>query len=649
MPAPRSRIPSRLLSHTALTGLALSFALAAPQSARAQQVYDLAAITLFSNFVPSAIQRSGASVSVVTRDEIEASGISQVADVLNRLPGVTMAQSGGAGGPAQVRIRGASPRHVAVYMDGVRVDDPTGISTEFDFGLMATDDIERIEVLRGTQSALYGSSAVGGVVNLTTRAPSRDGFSQELAAEAGSNDTYGLRYTLGFRDERFESVLTLSHRRSRGVSAWEGPLPVAPGLERDGFETSRLSLSMRYQASEALAYGFSLFAQDSMLDYDGYGDPSGDYTASRDERGGRVFAEYDTGAVRHELSLTRYDITRRYFLSGAPNGWFQGDRTVLGYQGTSEVRPGLTLIWGADTAQESAEFGASLTGREAIRTSGLFGQALWSPVEGLDISATARVDRNSDFGDFLSGRLTAAWQATDTIVLRGAIARGFTAPSVNQRYGAIYPFYNIAPNPALTPETSLSYEIGADVTLGSATIGATLFQLDTDNAIEWCGAWAPACGFVLPVGFDNAYQNVPGATRRRGLELAASMPLNERLTLSGAYTYMHAKDPTGARLVRVPRHDLTLTLDADVTERLRASVSAQHVAGLPDETDWTGWPAVPVAMADYTVVNANFRYALTANADVILRIDNLFDREYQQVWGYSAPDRSFYLGVAARF
>lgn len=643
-------IPTRFVVVTPrarLGGIVSALALMAALPVQAQQVYDLDAITVIANLIPTEIQRSGASVSTATREEIEDSGATHVADFLRRLPGVSIAQSGGPGAAAQVRIRGANPRYVALYVDGVRVDDPTGIAAEFDFGLMSIDDVERIEVLRGTQSALYGSSAVGGVINITTRRPAQDGLSHEMAAEVGSNRTAAARYTFAFRDERLEAALTIAHRRSDGISSWEGALPTPPGLERDGFESTRLSASMRYQASEAFAFGLAAFGQTAVAEYDDYGNAAADNETRRREWGGRIFAEYDTGMVRHELALSHYDISRREFSGGLPAGWFLGDRTGLSYQGTAALNDTLTLVWGADTTRESGEFAASLAGRASMRTSGIFGQALWSPFEGLDISATARIDRNSDFGNFTSGRISAAWQASDSVTLRGAVARGFTAPSINQRFGANYGFSVVAPNPGLRPETSRSMELGADWHNGPNTISATVFRLDTDNAIDWCGVWADPCGFALPPGFTNAYQNIPGMTRRQGIELSASTALSDTLTLSGAYTYTHTRTPAGTQLTMVPRHDLNLTLDAELSARMRGSVSAQHVAGRANQMDWLSFVSRP--MPDYTVVNTSVRYALSARADVVLRIDNLLDRQYQQVWGYGTPGRSYTLGVAARF
>ena len=615
--------PIRFLA-PALAGLATLAALPAQA-----QFVDLGRITVLANRVATEVQRTGASVSVIERAEIERSGAVQVGDLLTRLPGVTFGQDGPIGTGANLRIRGADARYIAVYVDGIRIDDPAGTEARTDFGHLTLDDVDRIELLRGTQSALYGGSAVGGVINITTARPERDGFSQSAAAEIGSYRTGAARYTLAFRDARMEAGFTLAHRRTAGFTAWEG-LPGTPGFtpdaERDGFRSTRASGTFRYQASEVFAWGFSGFAQHSVNEYDGFMAPDADNESRRRQTGARVFAEFDTGAARHEFSLSAFRINRREFENGAPAGRFVGRRETLAYQGDADVADGLTLVWGADTMLERIDTEAAGEGR--MRTTGVFGQALWQPTEALDISATLRHDRNSAYGSFTSGRLTAAWQLDGATTMRGAVARGFRPPSLSERFDDFGWFVG---NPDLEPENSRSAEIGIDRTFAfGAEIGTTLFWLDTDNLITYDASV-----------FPNTLNNLPGTSRRRGLEFAGRLPVGERVTLGAAYTYMHARTPAGARLSRVPRHDLTLTLDADLTDRLRGTLIAQRVAGRPDDF---GTP-----MGDYTLVSGNLRYAVTERADLYLRVENLFDRQYQHTANYATPGRSVYAGVAARF
>ena len=620
----------RLCASTALIG-----ALAVP--ATAQQIINLEEITFSANLAPTELARAGSALSVVSREDLESAGTVQVVDYLSRLPGVTVTQNGGIGGQASLRIRGAGPEYVAVYVDGIRVDDPSSPQTAFNFGTLTTADIGRIEVLRGSQSALYGGSAVGGVVNIATLGATQDGFTQSLQLEAGSYRSYLARYGIAFRDDRFEAAVNVTHTRTRGFSAHE-PFPGAPGLAPDGFTATRISLSGRYQLSDVFALGVSGFVQNSDSEFDNFGGDA-DNLLQRREYGARVFAEYAIGTTTHEISATLYDLNREAFQPrGVSAGVFEAQRVTLAYKGVTDLSPALTLIYGADTQRESITVRGQ--GPDSTRISGLFGQALWGPRDDLDISATLRADRNSSFGTFYTGRIAAAWRPTDALTLRGAVGRGFRAPSINEQLGN--PVFNIAPNPGVGPETSLSAEIGADYAFANGTeLSATLFQLSTDNAITYCaltaGAFGPACPAAGPAGFSNQYQNIAGETRRRGLELAAGIPVSDAHMLDLGYTYTDARAPCGARLARIPYHDLNIGLRSDWTESVSSNINLQHVGGR------TG------GMPSYSVVTAGIRYRVNDQADLLLRIENLFNKQYQQVSGYGTSDRAFYLGVASRF
>ncbi|MDO9527128.1 MAG: TonB-dependent receptor, partial [Gemmobacter sp.] len=586
-------------SGVSLIALALATPLATAQTAAAQDTV-LDEIVITANLIPTAANRTGVSVSVVTAEDLERAGDQMLSTYLARLPGVGVVQSGPAGTAASLRIRGAEPRYVAVYVDGVRVDDPTSIATEFDFGALSTADIGRVEILRGSQSALYGGSAVGGVVNITTRAAQKDGFSQQVAVEAGTNATLSGRYSLGFRDDRLQTALTISHHRSDGFSAYD-TLPRTAGLEDDGIESTRLGFSARYQATDTLAIGASVFTQRTSSDYDGFLSDA-DNTQDRRETGGRVFAELTTGATDHVFEITQYDITRENFSAGVSTGDFTGARVGFGYQGATRLSSEVTLVYGADTMREKAVTAAA-PGGKSTRISGVFVQGLWAPRDDLDLSVSARRDHNSGYGNFNSGRIAMAWRASDAVTLRAAVARGFRAPSLYEQFGD--PRFGIGPNAGVGPETSRSFEMGTDLTLsGGVTVSATLFRIDVSNAIDYCGAWAAACATGPAAGFTNQYENVAGTSTRQGVELGASIPLGDRLTLGTGYTYTDARRPSGARLARVPRHDLTVSLDGDVTDRLQAGVSLQHVAGRPDD----GSPAI--TMGSYSVVSARMSYAL---------------------------------------
>jgi vitamin B12 transporter len=611
---------------------------AAPASA---QVVDLGRITVFSyGLTPVEAQSTGANVTVVTEAELAAAGDVQLSSFLGRLPGVSVVQTGPVGTVSDVRIRGAHPRYTVVYIDGVRVNDPASANAAFAFGTLTTADIGRVEILRGSQSARFGSAAVGGVINITTRGATEPGTSQRVFMEAGSYRTLNLGYGFAQASERGELAFNASRLQTRGFSAAD---EAEGATEPDGFRATRLSFSGRHRVTDALTLGVSAFAQRSRGEYDGFGfNPvlgdfgpvDADNVERRREFGGRVFAEYELGVHRHVFDLTGYRLNRQddfvNFMDVPQIDDFRGRRLGASYIGSSPVGDALTLNYGVDFERERVRIerddGAVSEIAVSERRRGIYGEALFRPTEALDLSAILRHDRHSVFGGRTTGRAGIAWHAAPGLTLRAAASTGYRVPSIPERFGAFG-------NPALEPEESRSAEIGADYAFGTgARLSGTLFHLEARNEITF-----------NPVSFVS--ENLE-RTRRRGLELEFATPLGARSEIGAAYTYtdavITAGPDAGLRIGRVPRHDLALTASTEFAPRWHAQGVLHYVA---DRLDRTG--AMP--MPSYTVVNARVSYAVTERADLFLRVDNLFDRQYQTVAGFGTPGRSYYAGVAARF
>ncbi|WP_201158627.1 TonB-dependent receptor plug domain-containing protein [Rhodobaculum claviforme] len=589
--------------------------------ALAQTAFQLDEVVFSANRFPTLRTATGSAITVVGREEIVAAGRFQLSDVLARQPGVTAVQQGPLGTLTQLRIRGNEPRYVATFIDGIRVDDPSLIRSEFDFGALGGTDIGRVEILRGSQSALWGGSAVAGVINIETLGALEDGITQTAEIEGGSFRTLGLRYGFGQRTERGEMALNLSFVRSDGFSAADEN---DGATEDDGFRARRVGFSLRHAISDAVTLGASGFAQASDGDYD-QGFPIGDApnTTRRREAGARVFAEFATGAGTQEVGISRYRVSRR-FVTRPPDfpsdNTYVGERTRIDWLGSTELSAATTLVYGADWEREaydqSGNFGAF---DSSTRIAGAFVQALVVPLDGVNLQASARVDDHSRFGRFTSGRLAGAWMVADTVTLRGSVANGFRAPSN-------FELFSDFGDPTLEPERSRSLELGADLRLGAAGFGITVFDLRLSNAIDFAG---------------SSYSNVPGQSRRRGVELTADLMVGDRWTLGGNYTFTDARDRAGERSWRVPRHDLALSAEVLLTDRLRHTTTLQALGGRLDNG---GKP-----MPGFGVVNTRFAYALTDRAELTVRIDNLLDRQYQLVQGYGTSDRALYVGLSSRF
>lgn len=605
--------------------IALMSALAVP--AHAQDIeLDEIVVSAFKTALERL--RTGVSVAVIDPSAKAAPASTQVVESLSRLPGVSVSTQGPLGSPARLRIRGADQRYIAVYVDGIRVTDPTATQTEYDLGTLPSSNIGRIEVLRGSQSALWGGSAVGGVINISTPRPTEDGTQQQARAEAGRYDTRSLSYGMTHKAGPLETTLNLSHFRTDGYSAFDG------GTEADGAEVSRVSATLRYQVNGTLALGGALFHQRTDSEFDGYNNityafEDQDNNQKRRESGVRLFAELSLGNTEHVFDVTRYAIGRDVTDDNGFNT-FDGSRTTFGWQATTELSDRVTLVYGADTMLEDAQYTSLSGGTADTRISGAFGQALWAVNSQLDLSATLRVDHNSSYGSFTTGRVAGAYQMGTGTTLRGAIATGYRAPSIDERFGD-YPTQGFVGNPSLTPEESLSYEIGVEHSYGSgAMVSATLFQLDVENQIAY--QWGTPATLV----------NIPGTSVRKGVEIAASLPLGDRANLDLAYTYTDARRQTGKRIGLVPRHELSLALEGELTDRLSAGASVKHVVDRMDDFAFA-------AMPDYTVVGVEAAYKVGEGAEAYLRVENLFDEDYQTSAGYGTSGRAAFVGLRAKF
>jgi vitamin B12 transporter len=611
-------------------------ALLAALPASAQTVIELDEIVVTANRTATDAKRTGVSVDVVNKDDLRASGTDTVANYLNSLPGVTVTTQGPVGNTTSLRIRGADKRYIVVYVDGIRVTDPTQTETSFDFGSLLAADIARIEVLRGSQSALWGGSAVGGVINIESHERlEEDGQKQDVLVELGSDATAILSYGLTQKQGRLETAFSSTRYQTDGFSA------AATGTEDDPSDATRLSFSARYAMTDALSIGGAAFTQETNSSFDGFPPPlfvltDLPNTEKKNEYGARLFAELDTGRTQHLFDLTYFRVTRDIVDVDQGNSYFAGDRWSLGWNATTEISSSLSAVYGIDTMEEGAKYARIPGGSTSTTTIGGFAQMLWAPTDTFDVSATLRHDDNSSYGGFTTGRLAASWRPTESTTLRAAIATGYRAPSIDELFGnytaGSFPFVG---NPALTPEESLSYEIGVDQELsGGGTLSATLFRLETDNLI--------ALQNLFPA--VSTLANTSGTSVRQGVELSAELPLSASVDLTGAYTYTDARKPNGEPLARIPLHQLTVSLNADLGNGWNGSLGLTHASGAED-----GFSGFQFDADDYTVYRAQVGYDIGQDRELYLRVENLTDEVYEVVDGFATPRRSVHLGLRASF
>lgn len=601
-----------LLAGTALTAPALA------QSASETDVYELDPLVIhIVGHEPRTADKTGPSVSVLDDKTIQLTGETRLTEVLARLPGVGVVARGPMGAQTGFTVRGLSQNYVKVLVDGIDVSDPSAPQVAYDFGRLNAVNFGRVELLRGSQSAVHGSQAIGGVLSLETPRPTEEGVTQRLDLEAGSYRTATGAYSYGVKRGEDEFAFQLSRIMTDGFSTADEN---NGNTEADGYDATRLSLRGQKRLGDAVTLGFSAFAQNDEGDFDNaFTNPPSDGfdTTTHRERGARAFVQFDTGAVAHEIGASYFSGYRYYTSTFGPYD-YRGERRALDWKAGVDVAGG-RLNFGANRTIEDYS-GTYVTGTVSTRVTGVFGEYSFVPVEGVDVQASVRHDDHSAFGGQTTARLAATWAAREDLTFRASAGTGFRAPSGYELYD---PWSG---DPDLQPETSVSFDLGVEKRIGETALRATLFRIETDDLIDYV---------------SGGYVQIPGTTTRQGLELEAEGRITDRISYTASYTYTDAGNPSGLSAgsswnTSFGRHQLALGLEAEITERVTGGLSLRHVAGRQ-------------TLPDFTVVNAQIGYDLGQGKEAYLRVENLFDEEYQLWPGYGTSDRAVFVGLRATF
>lgn len=608
----------RLLATTA--GFAL---LAAPSVG--QSVFELDDIIFTSNLSDVAASRSGISVEVITSEDLAEAGDIEVIDYLARLPSLNVSRDGPAGTNASVRLRGLGEQYIAVRINGIDVSDPAGTQTEFNFAALPTSSIDRIEVLYGSQSAIYGSEAIGGVINIeTVTAPEDPGTAGTVEVEAGTFGTARASASFGIRSDRASLAFSATRLETEGFSAAEENVG---NDEADGHDSTTLSARGTYELTDTITLGFNILSQDLFTEFDAGPGPGGDGPQTEDttRHAGRLFANLETGAFTHEFSVSQSETRREY-----PIGFvreFEGDRTEFRYLGTWDISERDVLSFGFERSEES--FSTDFDTGDVTIDSAFF-DAIWAVTPELDVTLSGRVDENSLFGTQPTLRAAAAWRPDAETEIRASIGQGSRAPS-------LFELFSSAGDTSLQPEESLSLDIGIERRFGDLALGATAFWIEIDELIDFDSS-ATACGS----GF-GCYAQVSGTTETRGVELSARYDGSDALSIFGNYTYTDTETADGGRLARVPRHQVALGVNGTFGAGVEYEVLGRGAFDTAVST------FAPSPLDDYVVIDTQFGYEVADGVEAYLRVENLFDEEYQTSPGYGTSDRAFYVGLRASF
>jgi vitamin B12 transporter len=572
---------------------------------------------------------AGQTFSILTSDDLARIQGPDLARALQRLPGVTVVRNGGRGGLTSVAVRGAASERVLVLMDGVRLNDVAAPAGGLDFSSVSASGIERVELLRGSGSMVWGSDALAGVLHLTSQVV--DGAQASL--EAGGDRQVAGTVALGERGPDHRVGLSAAWSTARGFSS------AAAGIEADGFQ--QLSLSARGELD--LTPDWTLFGSARHMrgaaQIDGF--PPPDYlladtlerqdTRQTSARGGIEYADGRNSAL---LSLATSE-TRRGLLDEAfsPEPFYQttGRSIRAEARGRLAASEAVALVGGGDW--ERTRFADGLTlARTRIASGHVFLE--WQPVAGALLTAGGRFDDHADFG----GKATLAASASVAVAqgwrMRGSWGQGFKAPSLFQ----LHSDYG---NVLLQPERSDSLDAGVDFAGADGGLTFTVFRNSSRNLIDFIACPPDGTGICADRP-DGTYDNI-GRARQQGLEAEGRAEVGAGLVARLAYAFTSSTNrQTGNRLARRPRHTGTFSLDWQPLAALALGADLRLVSASYDD------PANTRRLGGHAVLDLRASWDVTGDVALFGRIENARDERYQTALGYAQQGRAAYVGVRAR-
>ena len=618
-------------------------------------------ITVTATRTPQRTSVTGASLSLITANDLKTQQTVLLTDILQQTPSLMVVRNGGLGQPSSLSLRGAAAGQTVVLIDGVRVNDSstTDDSAAAALGDLLVNSIDRVEVLRGPQSTLYGSDAIGGVVNIVSRRGGDTPFALDASVEGGSFGTFHANVAVHGTDDIVEYGGGLNFLTTTGTSTADSRFG---NQENDGYTNFGATANIRVHLSDTLSADLRTYYTHGHDDFDdGFGGPPlfavADSAANNTNElkvgYAGVNADFLGGMFHNRVAIIATEGGRSFFDSASDvthlNYEYFSSALRFEYQGIVDIDPDDQITFGAET-QESRfrndNFGIFATFSPPViggndRLTGYYAQGQTTLFRQLTLTAGVRLDDDDQFGTHTSYKVNAAWQIPgwDT-TLRANIGTGFKAPSLFQEFGP-----NSNPLRALKPETATGWEAGADSFFWDYRLRAsvTWFDRTTDNEIGFQNCFTPADAPGCPtrVAVFGYYLNVD-KTHASGVEAELDAHVTDTLSLKLDYTNMMSVNPlTHLDLPRWP-HDLASALVTwtpwDGTS-FGASVTYQGKR-FNDAGNFT-------PLTSNTQVNLFGSYDLDARWQLFGRIDNVFNDRTEQVTGYGVPGIGAFGGIRA--
>ena len=564
----------------------------------------------------SNVYQLGSSVEIISAEEIKKNSFNFVSEALQTSSGVYVSQTGSFGGTATVRIRGASSDQTLVLIDGVPISDPSSPGGGYDFSSLLTSNIDRIEILKGSQSTLWGSDAIGGVINIVT-------FENvsipniHLNTEIGSFNTEKIGTDFNISNEHNSLFLSYDSYKSDGISKADKR---DGNSEKDGIGSRSYLLKTNHNIFNS-EISSNINYRESDVDYDGYGFATGVTDSDENTKGRQLNwslllrkAFLDDQLV-NSILFGESEIDRKYYTNNIENFSAKGERKFIRYVGNYSLNDNNSFTFGFEN-EEVTTSGVDFDTRSIF----LLYETLISKNFGFSLGL--RGDDRNNLASQETPKITAFYNLNDEWRLRANWGEGFKLPTIFQ--STFFCCGAEKPNENLLPETSEGYEIGIDYKSNENfnKIGVTFFDQDISNMID----------FSFSIG---GYENIK-KVYSKGVEVNFVSQLKDNITISGSFTKLDSENEFGSRLSRLPEEKGNLNIDFSLGLKNNFYISLFYNG---DEVDPRG------EVSDWFRSDLNFSRNISDKAKIYFKVKNIFDEEYQDIYGYGTEERSFSIGI----
>ena len=576
-------------------------------------------ITIRSTRIPAGAKDIGSSLYIISEDQIKARGFKDAIDAISSAPGVTSKQNGSFGGVGTIRIRGASSSQTLVLVDGVPVNDSSSPAGGYNFEYLNTSNIQSIEVLKGSQSTLWGSDAIGGVINIYTKQPESTSFG--ASAEIGSFRLKRGSADINFAGSNSRFRVSTSKTSVDGISKADEK---DGNSEDDGFESESYSMSGSIDLDSLILKGL-LSYMESQVEFDSYGFATGvqdgDERSNTDEFIGSISALFDLfdDKLQNSIFISQSDINRDYYSNGSFSFGAEGKRELIRYQGNIEVNEFNKIAFGLESEESKVDVDESTI-------DGYFLLYEFRPNSKIIISTGIRNDDHEGFGSKTTRRISGTFKPSDNLIIRSSWGEGFKVPTIFQ--STYFCCGATSANSSIRPETSTSYDFGFELFFNemNSNFSITYFNQDINDQIN----------FSFGVG---GYENID-KVNSEGFEIALDYQISKLMSLYLNYSYIDSVDGNGSSLFYVAKDSGEAGLIYEPNNSYSGSIIARY----------NGSESSSYGKIDSWIrFDVNGSYKLSGTNELYFRIENLLDEEYQQIFGYGTPERSGFIGLRSKF